>query len=284
MLKSRADRRHRHRQELRARAVPALRRAVSRCRRARARRDRAREPKRRRRSPRGSARTCSTPTAPSIARSSAPIVFADAAARRDLEAIVHPAVYRAIAAGLRAFELIERLAARGRRHPTAVRDRARRRDFDRVIATVCPPATQLARLRGARPDRRARHASGWRRRCRPTRKRPAPTSSSRRTATFAETDAQVDAIWRQLEAEVGRSQDALGFDFSRDPAPARSALRRTCSSRGSADTARAARCCGSGSACRRAGRDRRRRARSARRSDRRATAGCRSWPSARQIA
>src|SRR3954464_854096 len=30
-----------------------------------------------------------------------PIVFADAAARRDLEAIVHPAVYRAIAAGLR---------------------------------------------------------------------------------------------------------------------------------------------------------------------------------------
>src|SRR5919197_5097761 len=35
----------------------------------------------------------------------APIVFADAAARKDLEAIVHPAVYRAIEAGLRAFEL-----------------------------------------------------------------------------------------------------------------------------------------------------------------------------------
>src|SRR5215813_9105731 len=35
-----------------------------------------------------------------------PIVFADAAARKDLEAIVHPAVYRAIAAGLRGFELI----------------------------------------------------------------------------------------------------------------------------------------------------------------------------------
>ena len=32
------------------------------------------------------------------------IVFADAAARRDLEAIVHPAVYRAIEAGLRGFE------------------------------------------------------------------------------------------------------------------------------------------------------------------------------------
>ena len=35
-----------------------------------------------------------------------PIVFADPSARRDLEAIVHPAVYRAIAAGFRAFELI----------------------------------------------------------------------------------------------------------------------------------------------------------------------------------
>src|SRR4051812_19369735 len=36
----------------------------------------------------------------------AAIVFPAASARRDLEAIVHPVVYRAIAAGLRAFELI----------------------------------------------------------------------------------------------------------------------------------------------------------------------------------
>src|SRR3954469_15796391 len=35
-----------------------------------------------------------------------PVVFADPSARRDLEAIVHPAVYRAIAAGLRGFELV----------------------------------------------------------------------------------------------------------------------------------------------------------------------------------
>src|SRR5438552_13408369 len=35
-----------------------------------------------------------------------PMVFADSAARRELEAIVHPAVYRAITAGLRAFELL----------------------------------------------------------------------------------------------------------------------------------------------------------------------------------
>src|SRR5712671_3327065 len=35
-----------------------------------------------------------------------PIVFADPSARKELEAIVHPAVYRAIAAALRAFELL----------------------------------------------------------------------------------------------------------------------------------------------------------------------------------
>src|SRR5258708_659345 len=36
------------------------------------------------------------------------IVFADSSARRALEEIVHPAVYRAVTAGMRAFELLER--------------------------------------------------------------------------------------------------------------------------------------------------------------------------------
>src|SRR4051794_23222774 len=36
------------------------------------------------------------------------IVFADAHARRELETIVHPAVYRGIEAGLRAFDVLER--------------------------------------------------------------------------------------------------------------------------------------------------------------------------------
>jgi len=74
-----------------------------------------------------------------------PIVFADAAARRDLEAIVHPAVYRAIAAGLRAFELVGGA-------PLAIVDvpllyeSGHASDFDRVIATVCPPDVQMRRL------------------------------------------------------------------------------------------------------------------------------------------
>jgi dephospho-CoA kinase len=73
-----------------------------------------------------------------------PMVFADAAARRDLEAIVHPAVYRAVAAGLRGFELLG--------HPAAVVDvpllyeTGHHQDYHRVIVTACPPAVQIQRL------------------------------------------------------------------------------------------------------------------------------------------
>jgi dephospho-CoA kinase len=75
-----------------------------------------------------------------------PIVFADPAARRDLEAIVHPAVYRSIAAAVRALELtgsapfvvvdIPLLFETGHAH-----------EFDRVIVTTCGAETQIRRLR-----------------------------------------------------------------------------------------------------------------------------------------
>jgi dephospho-CoA kinase len=74
------------------------------------------------------------------------IVFADSSARRELEAIVHPAIYRAIAAGLRAFELLEH-------SPLAIVDipllyeTGRAGDFNRVIVTTCPREMQLSRLR-----------------------------------------------------------------------------------------------------------------------------------------
>jgi dephospho-CoA kinase len=74
------------------------------------------------------------------------IVFADPSARRALEAIVHPAVYRAIAAGLRAFELLE--------HPPLVvadipllYETGHASDFDRVIVTVCTRDQQMRRLK-----------------------------------------------------------------------------------------------------------------------------------------
>jgi dephospho-CoA kinase len=74
------------------------------------------------------------------------IVFADASARRALEEIVHPAVYRAITAGMRAFELLGH-------SPIAIADipllyeTRHSSDFDRVIATVCPRSVQITRLR-----------------------------------------------------------------------------------------------------------------------------------------
>ena len=74
-----------------------------------------------------------------------PIVFADSAARRDLEAIVHPAVFRAITAGLRAFEMIGDA-------PLAVVDvpllyeTGAEGKFDKVIVTLSPPEKQVVRL------------------------------------------------------------------------------------------------------------------------------------------
>jgi dephospho-CoA kinase len=126
----------------------------------------------------------------------APIVFADETARRDLEAIVHPAVYRAISAGLRAFELLGG-------SPLAIVDvpllyeTGHAGDFDRVIATVCLPASQMARLvrRGlGETEARQRLAAQM----------PAIDKAARADlviqtdGTFAETDAQVEQIWRKL--------------------------------------------------------------------------------------
>ena len=74
------------------------------------------------------------------------VVFSDVVARRDLEAIVHPAVRAAIAAALDAFA-----AAPG--GPVAIVDAALlvetgiHRDLDRLIVLRCSEETQIARLR-----------------------------------------------------------------------------------------------------------------------------------------
>ena len=120
------------------------------------------------------------------------IVFADKMARADLEAIVHPAVYRGISAGLRAFELIDN-------PPVAVVDipllfeTGRASDFDVVIATVCSPDVQIDRLvkRGmSEADARQRIAAQL----------PAAEKAARAhyvidtDGAFDETDAQVQRI------------------------------------------------------------------------------------------
>jgi dephospho-CoA kinase len=125
-----------------------------------------------------------------------PIVFADAAARHDLEALVHPAVYRAIAAGLRAFELVGGA-------PFALVDvpllyeTGHASDFNRVIATVCPPDLQIKRLIDRGINRREAQQ-------RLDAQMPAIEKAARadfviRTdGSFEETDRQVDEIYRML--------------------------------------------------------------------------------------
>lgn len=126
-----------------------------------------------------------------------PIVFADPAARRELEAIVHPAVYRAIAAGLRAFELLGNYALAVVDIPLLY-ETGRERDFDRVIVTFCPPETQIARLaqRGmSEIEARQRIAAQW-----PTREKAARADIVIKTdGSFAETDRQVEEAARKFE-------------------------------------------------------------------------------------
>jgi len=126
-----------------------------------------------------------------------PIVFDDAAARRDLEAIVHPAVYRAVAAGLRAIELTERPRFAVVAIPLLY-ETGHAGDFDRVIATVCPLKLQLARLRERGLDEdavRLRLAAQW------TADEKAALADFviRTDGTYADTDAQVAAVQRQLD-------------------------------------------------------------------------------------
>ena len=125
-----------------------------------------------------------------------PIVFADPAARRELEAISHPAVYRAINAGLRAFELVGDGAFAIVGVPLLFETGAEK-GFDKVIVTACAPETQLARLvaRGLTEDAAGqRLAAQW-----PTEKKTARADFVVTTdGTFEETNRQIDAIYRAL--------------------------------------------------------------------------------------
>ena len=121
------------------------------------------------------------------------IVFADRTARADLEAIIHPEVYRRIGewfanlpAGTRvAIADIPLLFETGHEH-----------DFDRVIVAACDPAEQFRRLMardGLTPDARARLEAQW-----PIGEKVARARlrRSHRRRRFAETDAAVSARLR----------------------------------------------------------------------------------------
>jgi dephospho-CoA kinase len=127
-----------------------------------------------------------------------PLVFADDAARRELEAIVHPAVYRAIAAGLRGLELLG--------DPIAVVDvpllyeTGAEKDFDRVVVTACSREAQMARLieRGLTEDAaRQRLAAQW-----PTEKKVERADFVIRTdGAFDDTNRQIDDVLKVLSSK-----------------------------------------------------------------------------------
>jgi dephospho-CoA kinase len=124
------------------------------------------------------------------------IVFADAAARRELEAIVHPGVYRAIEAGMRAFEKIDGSPLAVAEIPLLY-ETGHAKDFDRVIVTACAEETQIARLvaRGL-SDARARQVLAAQK---PTAEKAAQADFVIQTGgATAETDAQVLQILKQL--------------------------------------------------------------------------------------
>ena len=125
-----------------------------------------------------------------------PVVFADASARRELEAIVHPAVYRAITAGLRGFEILGDTFAIV--DVPLLYETSAEKDFDRVIVTACAADVQLARLieRGlTEAAARQRLAAQW-----PPEKKTSRADFVVKTdGTFEETNRQVDAVYRALQ-------------------------------------------------------------------------------------
>ncbi|HSL20521.1 MAG TPA: dephospho-CoA kinase [Vicinamibacterales bacterium] len=126
------------------------------------------------------------------------IVFADAAARRDLESIIHPAVYRAILTWYGALADGPPYCAIA--DIPLLYETGHEGEFDRVIATWCPPSVQIARMtqRDALTHREAE--------ARLAAQMPADEKAQRadfviRTdGTFAETDAQVDAVLAKITA------------------------------------------------------------------------------------
>ena len=128
------------------------------------------------------------------------IVFADAAARRDLEAIVHPAVYRAIAAALRGIERVDGAALAVIDIPLLYQT-GHAGDFDRVVATVCRRELQIARLKERGLSEREAEQ-------RLAAQMPAEDKAARADfvittdGSFAETDAQVDEILARLQSAI----------------------------------------------------------------------------------
>jgi dephospho-CoA kinase len=126
-------------------------------------------------------------------------IFSDDAARADLEAIVHPEVYRRIRSWVANLPPGTRVAIAD---VPLLFETGHQHDFDRVVVCACGPAEQVRRIVArdglSEADARVRLAAQW-----PIGEKVARADHVIRTdSTFAETDAQVRMVYERLDAEA----------------------------------------------------------------------------------
>lgn len=126
------------------------------------------------------------------------IVFSDRAARADLEAIVHPEVYRRISEWLAGLPPGTRVAMAD---IPLLFETGHTHDFDRVVVVACNPREQLRRLIArdglSERDARSRLDSQW-----PIEEKEARADYVIKTdGTVADTDSQVRTVYEVLVAD-----------------------------------------------------------------------------------
>jgi dephospho-CoA kinase len=126
------------------------------------------------------------------------IVFNDRAARADLEAIVHPEVYRRISEWLVTVPPRTRVAIAD---IPLLFETGHTHDFDRVVVVACAPREQLRRIIArdglSEKDARARLDSQW-----PIEEKEARADYVIKTdGTVADTDTQVRTVYELLAAD-----------------------------------------------------------------------------------
>jgi dephospho-CoA kinase len=127
------------------------------------------------------------------------LVFGDARARRDLEAIIHPGVYRAVERWFA--ELGDRSEPLGVADIPLLYETGREIDFDVVIVAACPPEMQVERLMArnglSRVDAAQRMAAQM-----PIGEKTARADHVIDTSgTFDETRNQIRRVLRELRVE-----------------------------------------------------------------------------------
>ena len=128
------------------------------------------------------------------------IVFGDPDARRDLEAIVHPAVYGAIRAWFTGLESGPAVPPAAIADIPLLYETGHEADFDRVVVAACRPDEQLDRLvrgRGLTQEEAAMRIAAQMPIAEKARRADFVVDTS---GSFAETDRQVDEVWRTLRS------------------------------------------------------------------------------------